>query len=89
MKKWRDNTVTKYHVISAKRMGRNNGDRTYEYFFFPIDKYDKEEVIAQFRPIQKETLKNNNRWYPYTAYEYDGETFYSIQYSGIADESDI
>ena len=81
--------MRKYHVISAKRMGWDKGDETYEYFFFPTDEYSKEEVIAQFSPVQKETLKNNNRWYSYTAYEYDGETFYSIEYSGIADESEI
>lgn len=80
--------MKKYHVISAKRMGWDNGDRTYEYFFFPVDEYSKEQAMAQFKTVRKETLKNNS-WYPYTAYEYDGETFYSIQYSGIADESEI
>ena len=44
--------------------------------------------MAQFQKIQKQTLKNNS-WYPYTAYEYDGEVFYSIQYRGIADENEI
>ena len=44
--------------------------------------------MAQFSAVRKETLKNKS-WYPYTAYEYDGETFYSIQYSGIADESEL
>ena len=80
--------MREYHVVSAKRMGWNNGDRTYEYFFFPVDEYTKEQAMAQFKTVRKETLKNNS-WYPYTAYEYDGETFYSIQYSGIADESEI
>lgn len=80
--------MKKYHVVSAKRMGWNNGDRTYEYFFFPVNEFSKEQAMAQFRTVKKETLKNNS-WYPYTAYEYDGETFYSIQYSGIADESEI
>ena len=80
--------MKKYHVVSAKRMGWANGDRTYEYFFFPVDEYSKEQAMAQFKTVRKETLKNNS-WYPYTAYEYDGETFYSIQYSGIADESEI
>ena len=80
--------MKKSHVVSAKRMGWDNGDRTYEYFFFPVDEYNKEQAMAQFRTVRKETLKNNS-WYPYTAYEYDGETFYSIQYSGIADESEI
>lgn len=80
--------MKKYHVVSAKRMGWNNGDKTYEYFFFPVDEYSKEQAMAQFRTVRKETLKNNS-WYQYTAYEYDGETFYSIQYSGIADENEI
>lgn len=80
--------MKKYHVVSAKRMGWGNGDRTYEYFFFPVDEFSEEQAMAQFRTVRKETLKNNS-WYPYTAYEYDGETFYSIQYSGIADESEL
>ena len=80
--------MKKYHVVSAKRMGWNNGDRAYEYFFFPVDEYSKEQAMAQFKTVRKETLKNNS-WYPYTAYEYDGETFYSIQYSGIADEGEL
>ena len=55
-------------------MGYDKGDNTYEHFFFPIDKYSEAEAIAQ---------------YPYTAYEYDGETFYSIEYRGLADENEI
>ncbi len=81
--------MKKYHVVSAKRMGWNNGDKTYEHFFFPTDEYSKEDALEQFSKVPKETLKSNNRWYPYTAYEYDGETFYSIEYRGIADESEI
>lgn len=80
--------MKKYHVISAKRMGWDNGDRTYEHFFFPVDEYSQESAMAQFRPVQKETLKNNH-WYPYTAYGYNGEIFYSIEYRGIADESEL
>ena len=80
--------MKKYHVVSAKRMGWDNGDRTYEHFFFPVEEYSKEQAIAQFKTVEKETYKNNS-WYPYIAYEYDGETFYSIQYRGIADESEI
>lgn len=81
--------MKKYHVVSAKRMGWNNGDKTYEHFFFPTEIYSEEDALAQFHQVQKETLKNNNRLYPYTAYEYDGEIFYSIEYRGIADESEI
>lgn len=80
--------MQKFHVISAKRMGWNNSDKTYEHFFFPVDSFSKDEAIGQFNPVKKETLKNNS-WYPYTAYEYDGETFYSIEYRGIADETEI
>lgn len=80
--------MKKFHVISAKRMGWNNGDKTYEHFFFPTDSFSKDEAISQFKVVQKETLKNNS-WYPYIAYEYDGETFYSIEYRGTADENDI
>ncbi len=81
--------MKKYHVVSAKQMGWNNGDKTYEHCFFPTDEYSKEDALEQFSKVPKETLKSNNRWYPYTAYEYDGETFYSIEYRGIADESEI
>ncbi len=80
--------MKKYHVVSAKRMGWDNGDRTYEHFFFPTEEYSKEDALARFKKVTKEALKNN-RLYPYTAYEYDGETFYSIVYRGIADESEI
>lgn len=76
--------MKKSHVISAKRMGWDNGDRTYEYFYFPVDEYEIEDALAAFTKVEKETLKNG-RWYTYTAYEYNGEIFYSIQYSGIRD----
>ena len=76
----------KCHVISAKRMG---WEQMYDYWTFPVEQSTKEEAIAQFLPVQKETLKNNNRWYTYTAYEYQGNTYYSIIYSGIADESEF
>lgn len=80
--------MKKFHVISAKRMGWNNGDKTYEYFFFPTDEFSKSDALSQFLPVQKQTLKNNT-WYPYTAYEYDNETFYSIEYRGTVDEDKI
>ena len=44
--------------------------------------------MAKFQKVTKESLKNNH-WAPYTAFEYDGKTYYSIQYSGIADEDEI
>ena len=69
-------------------MGWDNGDKTYEHFFFPIDEFTEDEALAQFQKIQKQTFKNNS-WYPYTVYEYDGEVFCFIQYRGMADESEI
>ncbi len=76
----------KYHMISAKRMG---WEPIYDYYPFPADLFTKEEAIAQFHPVQKETLKANNHWYTYTAYEYQGVTYHSIIYSGIVDESEL
>ena len=51
--------MKKFHVISAKRLGWNNGDKTYEHFFFPTDEFSKAEALSQFRTVQKQTLKNN------------------------------
>lgn len=78
--------MKKYHVVSAKKMG---WDDEWEYFFFDTEEYTEDEAMAQFTPVEKETLKSNNRWYPYTAYEFEGETFYCIRYSGITDEDKI
>ena len=76
----------KCHVISAKRMG---WEQMYDYYTFPVNEYSKEEAMAEFCPVEKETMKNNGQWYPYTAYEYNGEIYYSIIYYGIADESEF
>ena len=45
--------MKKYHVVSAKRMGWDNGDETYEHFFFPIDEFSKEDALSQFNSVQK------------------------------------
>nr|WP_314460690.1 hypothetical protein [uncultured Clostridium sp.] len=73
------------HVISAKKFGYDKG---YDYIAFPADQYTRESAMAQFTPVTKETLKNNH-WYSYTAYEYDGRTYYSFQYSGLTDENEF
>ena len=75
----------KIHIISAKKFGYES---EYDYIPFPADEYTKESAMAQFTTVTKETLKNNH-WYSYTAYEYDGETYYSIQYSGLSDDSEF
>ena len=74
-----------YHIISAKKLG---WETEYDYIPFPVDQFTKEEALAQFRRVQKETMKNNNQWYTYTAYEYNGQLYYSIIYSGIASENE-
>ena len=78
--------MRQYHMFSAKRMG---WEQSYDYYPFPTDKYTKEEALSHFTPVKKETLKNNNRWYEYTAYEYQGETYYEIIYDGIYDEDNL
>ena len=61
--------MRQYHMISAKRMG---WEKIYDYYPFPVDKFTKESALAMFCPVKKETLKNNGRWYEYTAYEFKG-----------------
>ena len=78
--------MRQYHMISAKRMG---WDTMYDYYPFPTDRYTKESAMAKFRSVEKETMKNNGHWYPYTAYEFNGETYYHIIYDGIYDESNL
>jgi hypothetical protein len=75
----------KFHVISAKYQGWENEG---EDFYFPVNFYSKDEAIAQFVSVEKFT-ERNNRMVPYTAYEYDGNTFYTIIYRGIVDESEL
>ena len=89
-----------YHVISAKNFGYESvlGDGTYDYFVFPADEFSEYQAMSTFEPITKETLKANNHWYSYTAYEYRGLSYYSeyygkqyyaIVYSGLFDEDNV
>ena len=89
-----------YHVISAKNFGYESvlGDGTYDYFVFPADEFSEYEAMNTFAKITKETLKANNRWYSYTAYEYRGSSknggcygkqYYEIIYNGLFYESNI
>ena len=90
----------KYHVISAKNFGYESvlDDGTYDYFVFPADEISQYEAMGAFVEITKETLKSNNRWYSYTAYEYQGMTYcaenygkayYEIIYNGLFDEDNV
>ena len=38
-------------------MGCNNGDKAYEHFFFPVDRFSKDEAIGQFKPVKKKLKK--------------------------------
>ena len=78
--------MRQYHMMSAKRIG---WDQMYDYYPFPTDRYTKESVLALFCPVTKETMKDNGQWYEYTAYEFEGETYYDIIYDGIFNESDV
>jgi hypothetical protein len=75
----------KFHVISAKYQGWENEG---EDFYFSVNFYSKEEAIAQFVPVEKYT-ERNNRTVSYTAYEYDGNTFYTVIYRGIVNDSEL
>lgn len=63
-----------YHVISAKNFGYESvlGDGTYDYFVFPADEFSEYDAMSTFTEVTKETLKANNHWYSYKAYEYRG-----------------
>ena len=45
------------------------------------------EALAQFEPVEKMTEKNG-RVFPYIGYEFDGETFYSVEYRGTATQQE-
>ena len=54
--------------------------------------------MSTFVEVTKETLKPNNHWYSYTAYEYQGTSYgsehygkqyYKIIYSGLFDEDNV
>ena len=56
------------------------------------------DIFAGFEAVTKETLKPNNRWYSYTAFEYRGTLYYSehygkqyyeIIYNGLFDENKV
>jgi hypothetical protein len=74
------------HVISAKNIGweDNLGDGTYDYYFFPTSSHSESEVMSLFIPVEKISGKG----WPYTAYEYQGKTYYEIIHSvDTVDES--
>lgn len=77
--------MREFHVFSAKRLG---WETMYDYIPFPVEKFSKDEAEKQFIAVKKCTTKNNGESYPYTAYEYDNTTYYSILYLGIKTEEE-
>lgn len=71
----------KLHIVRAQKFGHNEG---YDDIAFPADAYTPETALAQFKPVIKAAFQNNH-WYAHKAYGFDGETYYSIRYSGLAD----
>lgn len=67
------------HVFKAAGMGWTPDK---EGIWFDADDYTREEAEAQFVPVQKVSKKG----WPYTAYEYQGDTFRFVQYLGLYDD---
>ena len=92
--------MKKYHVFSAKNFCYESvlGDGTYDYFVFPADEFGEYDARSLFEEVTKETLKANNHWYTYTAYEYRGtaycgehygKQYYEVLYNGLFDEWNV
>jgi hypothetical protein len=67
------------HVFKATGMGWTP-DR--EGIWFDADHYTKEGAEAQFKLVEKISKEG----WPYTAYEYEGDTFRYVQYLGLFDD---
>ena len=75
----------KCHVFRCVHQG---WDRRTEGVWFDADCYSEEEAKAQFVEVERSTLKNDD-YYPYKAYEYQGELFYEVEYMGVFDENEM
>lgn len=74
------------HVFKCVKKG---WDRETEGVWFDADMYTKEEAEAQFVPVNEMIEKSGGHWFPFTFYEYDGETYYSVEYQGEFDDDDM
>ena len=74
------------HVFKCVKKG---WDRETEGVWFDADLYTKEEAEAQFIPVDKMVEKSGGHWFPFTFYEYDGETYYSVEYQGEFEDDDM
>ncbi|MDN6011614.1 MAG: hypothetical protein L0I37_11250 [Lactococcus lactis] len=78
-----------YHVVEAKHQGFSEEWST---FLFPISECPSErDALAKFNEVEKTTNPkySYNRSNPYTAYEYEGELFYKLNYIGLKTEEEI
>ena len=75
----------KRHVFRCVHQG---WDSRTEGIWFDADYYTEGEARAQFVEVEKYTDKNNKS-YSYTAYEYQGELFYEVEYMGVFDEDNM
>ena len=73
------------HVFRCVQKG---WDGETEGVWFDTDLYTREEAEAQFVPVDK-MIQKNGHWFPFTFYEYDGQTYYSVEYLGIYDDDNM
>ena len=78
--------MKKYFTVEAKELGYGGYDF---YYFNENEASSKAEAMSKFTAVTKYTKKNNGEWYPYTAYEFDGKIYYSINYLGCFTEAEI
>ncbi len=73
------------HVFTCVKKG---WEREREGVWFDADMYTKEEAEKQFIPVTKMVEKNGG-FYPFTFHEYDGQTYYSVDYMGLYEDDDM
>ena len=69
------------HVFKATKFGWGSAQ---EGIWFDADLYSKESARAEFKPFSGYTQFGE---YPYTAYEYDGQKYYSVTYLGLFEDN--
>lgn len=78
-----------YHVVEAKHLGFSENWST---FFIPVSECSsKEDALSQFNEVERTTITkySYNRSNPYTAYEYEGDLFYELNYVGVKTEEEL
>lgn len=73
----------KYHVISAKRFGWED-----MYDHFSLRHLSLVSTRRWLNLNLEKMTEKNGRVFPYIGYEFDGETFYSVEYRGTATQQE-